>query len=86
MAIDVGVHRKQVYSNKPNVQEEQWKRAFWYSTQYLCRAWFIDLPVRVLVCLDLHVSLGMGRPSAIQSDEYAVVFLIFSSALTHETA
>jgi hypothetical protein len=27
---DLGLHRKVVYSGKPNVQEEQWKRAFWY--------------------------------------------------------
>jgi hypothetical protein len=29
MVQDIGVHRKQVYSKKPTVQEEQWKRAFW---------------------------------------------------------
>jgi hypothetical protein len=29
MAMDLGLYRKQVYSKKPNVHEEQWKRAFW---------------------------------------------------------
>lgn len=28
-AMDVGAHRKTVYSPKPNVVEELWKRAFW---------------------------------------------------------
>jgi hypothetical protein len=29
MAQDIGIHRKRTFSKNPNVQEEQWKRAFW---------------------------------------------------------
>ncbi len=28
-AQDVGAHRRTVYQQKPTVQEELWKRAFW---------------------------------------------------------
>jgi hypothetical protein len=35
LAQDLGIHRKLVYSGKPNVQEEQWKRVFWYARQSL---------------------------------------------------
>jgi hypothetical protein len=28
-AQDVGAHRKNVYNNKPSVDEELWKRAWW---------------------------------------------------------
>lgn len=27
---DVGAHRKKVYSGKPTVDEELWKRVFWH--------------------------------------------------------
>ena len=30
MAQDVGAHRKKVYNATPTVEEELWKRAFWY--------------------------------------------------------
>lgn len=30
MAQDVGVHRKKMYAGKPTVEDELWKRAFWY--------------------------------------------------------
>ena len=29
-AIDVGAHRKKVYNAKPTIEDELWKRAFWY--------------------------------------------------------
>ena len=29
MAIDVGAHRKEMYSEKPKIEEELWRRAFW---------------------------------------------------------
>ena len=28
-AVEVGVHRKRMYSPAPNVEEELWRRAFW---------------------------------------------------------
>ncbi|EGO25312.1 hypothetical protein SERLADRAFT_437067 [Serpula lacrymans var. lacrymans S7.9] len=33
-AQDVGAHRKKVYGNKPSVDEELWKRAFWMLVLY----------------------------------------------------
>ena len=29
MAQDIGIHRKKMYSTKPTVIDELWKRAFW---------------------------------------------------------
>lgn len=29
MALDIGLHRRQLYGGPPNAQNEQWKRAFW---------------------------------------------------------
>ena len=29
-ALEVGAHRKRMYSPTPNVEEELWRRAFWY--------------------------------------------------------
>ena len=31
MAQDVGIHRKKMYSSVPSVEDELWKRAFWYT-------------------------------------------------------
>jgi hypothetical protein len=30
LAIDVGAHRKKVYSETPTLEDELWRRAFWY--------------------------------------------------------
>ena len=29
MAQDIGIHRKKMYSAKPTVNDELWKRVFW---------------------------------------------------------
>ena len=29
-ALEVGVHRKSMYAPTPNVDEELWRRAFWW--------------------------------------------------------
>ena len=31
MALDVGAHRKTMYSQTPTVEGELWRRAFWYA-------------------------------------------------------
>jgi Fungal specific transcription factor domain len=31
LAQEVGAHRRKVYSHKLTVEEELWKRAFWYA-------------------------------------------------------
>lgn len=30
LAQEVGIHRKRRYGSKPSVQNELWKRVFWY--------------------------------------------------------
>ena len=30
IALDVGAHRRKMYSPNPTVEEELWRRAFWY--------------------------------------------------------
>jgi len=32
MAQEVGAHRKKAYQETPNLIDELWKRAFWYSS------------------------------------------------------
>ncbi|KAI0819293.1 fungal-specific transcription factor domain-containing protein [Trametes gibbosa] len=53
MAQDVGAHRKKVYSPKPTMEEELWRRAFW-----------------TLVAMDRHASFALGRPCAIQDEDF----------------
>ena len=33
-AMDIGAHRKKMYCNKPSVESELWKRAFWLLVAY----------------------------------------------------
>ena len=37
LAMDVGAHRRKVYDAKPSVDEELWKRAFWYVVAVVLR-------------------------------------------------
>ncbi|KAJ6587705.1 fungal-specific transcription factor domain-containing protein [Mycena sp. CBHHK59/15] len=55
VAQDVGAHRRKQYVEKPSVEAELWKRAFW-----------------VLVYLDRAASSSMGRPCAIQYDDFDI--------------
>ncbi|KAI0058759.1 hypothetical protein BV25DRAFT_1788378, partial [Artomyces pyxidatus] len=56
LAQEVGAHRKKVYGAKLSVEDELWKRAFWYH--------------RVLVVLDRLMSASLGRPCAIQEEDF----------------
>jgi hypothetical protein len=73
MAQDLGIHRKVVYSSKPNVQEEQWKRAFWYRCFAPSALVSLNHGLRFLVTMDRWISMGLGRPAAMQSEEYVRV-------------
>jgi hypothetical protein len=46
LAQDVGAHRRKAYSHKPTVDEELWKRAFWYgsniSSSYIISQYFFS--------------------------------------------
>lgn len=70
LAQDVGAHRRKVYSHKLTVEDELWKRAFWYAfqTTFLGRSSYVVL-LRVLVYIDRLVSSALGRPCAIQDEE-----------------
>lgn len=71
LAQDVGAHRRKVYNTISTVDEELWKRAFWYDfcswlrfLTDLAALWF-----RVLVSMDRVMSMMLGRPCAIQDEE-----------------
>ncbi|KAF7372556.1 Zn(2)-C6 fungal-type domain-containing protein [Mycena venus] len=55
LAQDVGAHRRQSRVEKPTVESELWKRAFW-----------------VLVYMDRQISSSLGRPCAIQYDDFDI--------------
>lgn len=74
LAQDVGAHRKKVYNTPHSVETELWKRAFWYVLKITIRsprltAFTYD---RVLVALDRFSSAALGRPCAIQDEEYVL--------------
>ncbi|KAG1729861.1 fungal-specific transcription factor domain-containing protein [Suillus paluster] len=48
LAQDVGAHRRKAYGNKPTVEEELWKRAFWVLVsldRLMSSSFDLDLPV-----------------------------------------
>lgn len=53
MAQDVGAHRRKVYSKAPTVEDELWKRAFWYVTILIIHS--------VSIKSDLQVSRVLGQ-------------------------
>ncbi|KAJ6618065.1 fungal-specific transcription factor domain-containing protein [Mycena sp. CBHHK59/15] len=55
VAQDVGAHRRKHYVERPSIDAESWKRAFY-----------------VLVYMDRTLSSGMGRPCAIQYDDFDI--------------
>ena len=43
MAQDVGAHRKKMYSATPTVEQELWKRAWWYALESICPPlWYVQ--------------------------------------------
>ncbi len=70
-AQDMGAHRKKVYNAVPSVEEELLKRAFWFvyaPSSYRLQADHVY--IRVLVSMDRALSSVLGRPCAIQDEEY----------------
>ena len=71
MAQDVGAHRKKMYSATPTVEQELWKRAFWY-IRLILRSQSFDAhsgSCRVLVAMDRLASYGMGRQCITHDEE-----------------
>ena len=73
-AVDVGAHRKHMYSATPTVEGELWKRAFWYAPPSLAYsvAFLLILVPRILVVTDWLTSYGVGRMPCIHEEEYAL--------------
>ncbi|KAF9493319.1 hypothetical protein BDN71DRAFT_1570031 [Pleurotus eryngii] len=55
LAQDVGAHRRKAHTHKLSVEDELWKRAFWSV---------------VLVTMDRVISTILGRPVAIQDEDF----------------
>jgi hypothetical protein len=43
LAVDVGAHRKNLYSDTPTVHDELWRRAFWCVPCQVSRVYMIDI-------------------------------------------
>ena len=71
-ALEVGAHRKRMYSPTPNVEEELWRRAFWYvlrlSTVRNITVTFRPF-LRILLLLEWMLGYGFGRPCSIHDEE-----------------
>ena len=77
---DIGGHRKRVYNSMDLAEAEQWRRTFWCVTGTIfCSELFRDrlFFYRVLVVLDRMMSASLGRPCAIQEEEYVGLMLLF---------
>jgi hypothetical protein len=70
LAQGVGVHRRKVHDHTLTIDDELWKRAFWYVELTLLLWGQLNELYRVLVCMDRMLSSSLGRPSAIQDEEY----------------
>ena len=70
LAQDVGVHRRKVHNHTHTIDDELWKRAFWYVELTLLLWGQLREAYRVLVCMDRILSSSLGRPCAIQDEEY----------------
>lgn len=74
---EVGKHRKRIYSNMGLTEAEQWRRAFWsephWSATWISANDFCIVSHRVLVVLDRLMSASLGRPCAIQEEEYVLI-------------
>lgn len=68
---DRGVHRK-VFSKKQSLENELWKRAFWWIIHRECVESKTKILHRVLILLDRSFSTLLGRPCALQDEEYVL--------------
>ncbi|KZV68531.1 hypothetical protein PENSPDRAFT_546674, partial [Peniophora sp. CONT] len=59
-ALDIGAHKRRAYGSKPTLEDELFKRSFWY----------VYLHVSALVHFDRTLSAGMGRPRCIQEEDF----------------
>jgi hypothetical protein len=68
LAQDLGAHRRQMHHGPPTVEDELWKRAFWYAP--LLHSLSLDLIFnRVMLMYDIWTSSYLGRPCAISEEK-----------------
>ena len=70
LAQDVGVHRRKVHNHTLTIDDELWKRAFWYVELTFLLWGQLSEAYRMLVYMDRILSSSLGRPCAIQDEEY----------------
>jgi len=70
LAQDVGAHRRKVHNHTLTPEDELWKRAFWCVELACYLRNLLTGVYRVLVCMERIVSSFLGRPCAIQDEEY----------------
>jgi hypothetical protein len=73
LAQEVGCHRRKMYASTLTVEDELWKRAFWYAATTTINS-AADLFRRTLVFFDRIYSCNVGRPCSTQDEECAHIF------------
>jgi len=82
MAIDVGAHRKRTGTDSEplKVEDELWKRVFWYVPEYQYHATHVrQVQNRSLLTIEVAKSSIEGLPCMISREEY--VSILQSSTL-----
>jgi hypothetical protein len=65
-----GYHRRRVTTSPLTIEEQSWKRLFWYQILHTFSfASIINFQNRFLVFADRTLSLILGRPNAIHEEE-----------------
>lgn len=73
LALDVGAHRRKVYDSKPTIENELWKRAFWYVSLHIRLVFSIDLFFVQVSCS--HGPIGEFCAGATLCDSGSSLFL-----------
>jgi Fungal specific transcription factor domain len=72
VAQDIGAHRRKSRKPVPTAEDELMKRAFWCADSfYVCDS-ANCVSSRTLVVIDRILSTALGRPCAIQDEEYVL--------------
>jgi len=85
LAQDVGAHRRKTHKHELTAEVELWKRAFWFAAA-ISRLTSTELQFRVLIFMDRMVSASLGRPCAIQDEEYVNTIYVSAFSLIHISA
>ena len=74
MAQEAGAHRMRGHESLNNAESESWRRVFWYihSSHTIGITDLVGRCSRCLVFLDRYISSALGRPCAINDEEYVI--------------